>query len=80
MSDEYEDGGWDQNRGYSRGRGRGRGRGFRGHGRGGYSYNSPMVDPQENAGGYNRGPPFPGRGKHSLLFVYLMILQLKKIG
>ncbi|XP_057516094.1 glycine-rich cell wall structural protein 2-like [Amaranthus tricolor] len=63
MSTEYEDGGWDQNRGYSRGRGRGRGRGIRGHGRGGYSYNSSMVDPQENAGGYIRGPPFPGRGR-----------------
>lgn len=65
MSADYEEGGWDQNRGYPRGRGRGRGRGFRGRGRGGYSYSGPMVDPQQNAGGYNRGPPVQGRGNFS---------------
>ncbi|GAB4832965.1 hypothetical protein Ancab_006986 [Ancistrocladus abbreviatus] len=60
LSAEYEDGGWDQNRGYARGRGRGRGRGSRGRGRGGYSYNGPLVNTQKNAGGYNRGR---GRGR-----------------
>ncbi|KAL2895304.1 Ribonuclease P protein subunit p25-like protein [Bienertia sinuspersici] len=63
MTSEYDDGGWDSNRGYPRGRGRGRGRGFRGRGRGGYSYNGPMMDTQQNVGGYNRGPPFQGRGR-----------------
>ncbi|KAK9740056.1 hypothetical protein RND81_03G007900 [Saponaria officinalis] len=61
---EYEDGGWDQNRGYPRGRGRGRGRSFRGRGRGGYGYNGPMDDSQHYDGGYNRGPPGQGgRGR-----------------
>ncbi|XP_021756578.1 myosin heavy chain IB-like [Chenopodium quinoa] len=64
MSADYDDGGWDQNRGYPRGRGRGRGRGFRGRGRGGFNYNGPMVDPQQDAGGYVRGPPpVQGRGR-----------------
>ncbi|CAI9117032.1 OLC1v1018343C1 [Oldenlandia corymbosa var. corymbosa] len=59
---EYEDGGWENNRGYGRGRGRGRGRNFRGRGRGGY--NGPHVDNQEDAGGYNQEPPFQGgRGR-----------------
>ncbi|KAL6317671.1 hypothetical protein AAG906_030424 [Vitis piasezkii] len=61
VSAEYEDGGWDRNRGYARGRGRGRGRGFRGRGRGGY--NGPQVDAQQDMGGYNQEPPFQGRGR-----------------
>lgn len=63
MSSEYDDGGWDQNRGYPRGRVRGRGRGSRGRGRGGYNYNGPLVETQQNMGGYNRGPPVQGRGR-----------------
>ncbi|XP_057503041.1 glycine-rich cell wall structural protein 2-like [Actinidia eriantha] len=59
---EYEEGGWDRNRGYGRGRGRGRGRNFRGRGRGGY--NGPHVDTQPDAGGYNQeAPPAQGRGR-----------------
>ncbi|XAR64219.1 hypothetical protein NMG60_11024478 [Bertholletia excelsa] len=58
---EYEDGGWDRNRGYARGRGRGRGRGFRGRGRGGY--NGPQIDTQQDAGGYNQEAPPQGRGR-----------------
>ncbi|KDP36881.1 hypothetical protein JCGZ_08172 [Jatropha curcas] len=57
---EYEDGGWDRNRGPGRGRGRGRGRGFRGRGRGGY--NGPRTDMQQD-GGYNYDAPAPGRGR-----------------
>lgn len=69
VSAEYEDGGWDRNRGYARGRGRGRGRGFRGRGRGGY--NSPQVDAQQDMGGYNQEPPFQGRGNVSFnCFIY----------
>ncbi|XWS20913.1 hypothetical protein CRYUN_Cryun30bG0010100 [Craigia yunnanensis] len=61
FSSEYEDGGWDRNRGYARGRGRGRGRGFRGRGRGGY--NGPQFDRQQD-GGYNyEAPPQGGRGR-----------------
>lgn len=57
---EYEDGGWDRNRGNGgRGRGRGRGRGFRGRGRGGYS--GPQVDTFQD-GGYNQEAPVQGRG------------------
>ncbi|XP_057773768.1 5'-3' exoribonuclease 2-like [Salvia miltiorrhiza] len=48
---EFDDGGYDRNRGYPRGRGRGRGRNFRGRGRGGY-YQS---DAQNDAGGRGRG-------------------------
>ncbi|KAG4934555.1 hypothetical protein JHK87_048557 [Glycine soja] len=59
ISADYEDGGWDRNRGNARGRGRGRGRGFRGRGRGG-GYNGPHVDMQD--GGYNQDVP-PGRGR-----------------
>ncbi|XP_021902565.1 ribonuclease P protein subunit p25-like protein [Carica papaya] len=55
LSAEYEDGGWDRNRGYSRGRGRGRGRGSRGRGRGGYN------GPQD--GGYGYEAPSQGRGR-----------------
>ncbi|GFY95804.1 alba DNA/RNA-binding protein [Actinidia rufa] len=59
---EYEDGGWDRNRGYARGRGRGRGLYYRGHGRGGY--NGPHVDNQPDAEGYNQeAPPAQGRGR-----------------
>ncbi|GMP44620.1 hypothetical protein CsSME_00013476 [Camellia sinensis var. sinensis] len=58
---EYEDGGWDRNRGYARGRGRGRGRNFRGRGRGGY--NGPQIDNQQDAGHYNQEGPAPGRGR-----------------
>ncbi|KAK7280777.1 hypothetical protein RJT34_25844 [Clitoria ternatea] len=56
---DYEDGGWDRNRGGARGRGRGRGRGFRGRGRGGYY--GPYVDMQQD-GGYNQDVP-QGRGR-----------------
>ncbi|GAB4828374.1 hypothetical protein Ancab_035372 [Ancistrocladus abbreviatus] len=59
LSADYEDGGWDQNRGYGRGGVRGRGRGSRGRGRGGYGYNGPLFNSQQNAG-YNRGR---GRGR-----------------
>jgi len=59
-STEYEDGGWDQNRGYARGRGRGRGRSFRGNGRG---YNGPQFDTYQDAGGYNQEAPVRGRGR-----------------
>lgn len=53
---EYDDGGYERNRGYARGgRGRGRGRGFRGRGRGGF--NGPQVDAQYDAGGYNQEAP-----------------------
>ncbi|GMP81709.1 hypothetical protein CsSME_00036333 [Camellia sinensis var. sinensis] len=55
---EYEDGGWDRNRGYARGRSRGRGRNFRGRGRGGYS--GPRVDAQQDAEGYNQEGPARG--------------------
>ncbi|GFZ10479.1 alba DNA/RNA-binding protein [Actinidia rufa] len=58
---EYEDGGWDRNRGYSRGRGRGGGRNFHGRGRGGYS--GPQVDPQLDARSYNQEAPAQGRGR-----------------
>ncbi|XP_027092288.1 uncharacterized protein LOC113748941 [Coffea eugenioides] len=61
VSAEYEDGGWDHNRGYGRGRGRGRGRNFRGRGRGGY--NGPLVDTLEDTGGYNQEAPPQGRGR-----------------
>ncbi|KAG8377970.1 hypothetical protein BUALT_Bualt08G0089200 [Buddleja alternifolia] len=59
---EYEDGGYEQDRGYARGRGRGRGRSFRGAGRGGY--NGPQMDTQYDAGGYNQVVP---RGTASLI-------------
>ena len=65
MSAEYEDGGWDHNRGYGRGRGRGRGRNFRGRGRGGY--NGPLVDTLEDTGGYNQEAPPQGRGTQLFL-------------
>ncbi|KAF7140784.1 hypothetical protein RHSIM_Rhsim06G0013500 [Rhododendron simsii] len=55
---EYDDGGWDGNRGYARGRGRGRGRNFRGRGRGGY--NGPQIDMQQDASGYNQEAPAQG--------------------
>ncbi|XP_017981311.1 PREDICTED: uncharacterized protein LOC18591606 isoform X1 [Theobroma cacao] len=61
VSVEYEDGGWDRNRGYARGRGRGRGRGFRGRGRGGY--NGPQVDRQQDVGYNYEAPPQGGRGR-----------------
>ncbi|XP_073120194.1 uncharacterized protein [Henckelia pumila] len=59
---EYDDGGYEQNRGYARGnwRGRGRVRNFRGRGRGGY--NGFQVDNQYDAGGYNQEVP-RGRGQ-----------------
>ncbi|KAL9264052.1 DNA/RNA-binding protein ALBA1-like protein [Drosera capensis] len=62
VAPEYDDGGWDQGRGYyGRGRGRGRGRSTRGRGRGGYNYyNGPLANAQEGAGGYSRGR---GRGR-----------------
>ncbi|XP_073294864.1 uncharacterized protein [Primulina huaijiensis] len=47
---EYNDGGYEQNHGYSMARGRGRARNFRGRGRGGYS--SPHVDTQYDSGDY----------------------------
>ncbi|KAL0360505.1 UNVERIFIED_CONTAM: hypothetical protein Sradi_3735000 [Sesamum radiatum] len=59
-SSEFDDGGYERNRGYARGRGRGRGRSFRGRGRGGY--NGPQVDAQYDAGGYNQEAP-RGRGR-----------------
>ncbi|KAL6493008.1 hypothetical protein OROGR_032767 [Orobanche gracilis] len=52
---EYEDGGYDRNRGYGRGRGRVRGGNFRGRGRGGY--NGPQMDAQQDAGDYNQEAP-----------------------
>lgn len=55
---EYDDGGWDGDRGYARGRGRGRGRNFRGRGRGGY--NGPQFDMQQDARGYNQEAPARG--------------------
>ncbi|KAJ1425129.1 DNA/RNA-binding protein Alba-like [Sesbania bispinosa] len=58
ISADYEDGGWDRNRGNPRGRGRGRGRGFRGRGRGGYN---AYIDMQQD-GGYNQDAP-QGRGR-----------------
>lgn len=58
---EYDNGGWEGNRGYAGGRGRGRGRNFRGRGRGGF--NGPAVDTQYDAGGYNQEAPFQGRGR-----------------
>lgn len=65
VSGEYEDGGYDRNRGYPRGRARGRGHAFRGRGRGGY--NGPQVDMQQNADGYYYqeapGREAPGRGR-----------------
>ncbi|KAK8678353.1 hypothetical protein V6N13_143857 [Hibiscus sabdariffa] len=61
VSTEYEDGGWDRNRGYGRGRGRGRGRGSRGRGRGGY--NEPQVDSLEDGGYSYEAPPQGGRGR-----------------
>ncbi|KAL9261473.1 DNA/RNA-binding protein ALBA1-like protein [Drosera capensis] len=62
VAPEYDDGGWDQGRGYyGRGRGRGRGRSTHVHGRGGYNYyNGPPANAQEGAGGYSRGR---GRGR-----------------
>ncbi|KAK6131318.1 hypothetical protein DH2020_034947 [Rehmannia glutinosa] len=57
---EYDDGGYERNRGYPRGRGRGRGRSFRGRGRGGY--NGPQMDAQHDAVGYNQEAP-RGRGR-----------------
>ncbi|KAI3797320.1 hypothetical protein L1987_32576 [Smallanthus sonchifolius] len=64
MPGEYEDGGWDAPRDFTRGRGRGRGRNFRGRGRGGYSNNGPYVDDQYD-GGYNQEalPMQQGRGR-----------------
>ncbi|KVI07745.1 DNA/RNA-binding protein Alba-like protein [Cynara cardunculus var. scolymus] len=56
---EYDDGGWDAPRDYTRGRGRGRGRNFRGRGRGGYN-NGSYVDDQYD-GGYNQEVPMQGR-------------------
>ncbi|KAL3514807.1 hypothetical protein ACH5RR_027524 [Cinchona calisaya] len=61
VSGEYEDGGWDHNRGYGRGRGRGRSRNFRGRGRGGY--NGHQEDAHEDTGGYNQEAPPQGRGR-----------------
>ncbi|KAM7256017.1 hypothetical protein ACFE04_011758 [Oxalis oulophora] len=60
VSNEYEDGGYDRNRGYPRGRGRGGGRGFRGRGRGGYG--GPHIDEQQDGGDYNNEAPYRGRG------------------
>ncbi|XP_071698235.1 uncharacterized protein [Rutidosis leptorrhynchoides] len=66
-SGEYEDGGWDGPRDFSRGgRGRGgRGRNFRGRGRGGYRNGpGPNVDDDEYGGGYNQEIPMQqGRGR-----------------
>ncbi|KAJ8772688.1 hypothetical protein K2173_027865 [Erythroxylum novogranatense] len=61
VSAEYDDGGWDRNRGGARGRGRGqgRGRGFRGRRRGGY--NGPQADMQQDGGYYYEGH-VQGRG------------------
>ena len=61
MTNEYDDGDWDRNRGGNvRGRGRGRSGGnFRGRGRGGY--NGPQYDLQQD-GGYNQDLPAQGRG------------------
>ncbi|KAK4348972.1 hypothetical protein RND71_031727 [Anisodus tanguticus] len=61
MAAEYDDGGYDRNRGYGgRGRGRGRGRNFRGRERGGY--NGPR-DAQQDGGFYNQEAPMQGRGR-----------------
>ncbi|KAL3641021.1 hypothetical protein CASFOL_015989 [Castilleja foliolosa] len=53
---EYDDGGYERNRGFPRGRGRGRGRNFRGRGRGGYN-GPPQMDAQHDEGGYNQDAP-----------------------
>lgn len=66
MNADYDDGGWEHNRGYARGRGRGRGRGFRGRGRGGY--NGPPADIQQD-GGYYQEQPARGRG---IILIYLL--------
>ncbi|KAL9172857.1 hypothetical protein ABFS82_03G074300 [Erythranthe guttata] len=53
---EYEEGGYERNRGYPRGgRGRGRGRSFRGRGRGGF--NGPPMDANQDGGAYNQDAP-----------------------
>ncbi|XP_022941062.1 ribonuclease P protein subunit p25-like protein [Cucurbita moschata] len=62
VTNEYDDGDWDRNRGGNvRGRGRGRSGGnFRDRGRGGY--NGPQYDFQQD-GGYNQDLPAQGRGR-----------------
>ncbi|KAG4931810.1 hypothetical protein JHK86_048771 [Glycine max] len=74
ISADYEDGGWDRNRGNARGRGRGRGRGFRGRGRG-VGYNGPHVDMQD--GGYNQDVP-QGRvfGNQLLQLIFWEVFDL----
>ncbi|OAY50533.1 ribonuclease P protein subunit p25-like protein [Manihot esculenta] len=57
---EYEDGGWDRNRGPNRGRGRGRGFSSRGRGRGGN--NGPRSDMQQD-GGYSYDAPAQSSGR-----------------
>ncbi|KAK6118925.1 hypothetical protein DH2020_047333 [Rehmannia glutinosa] len=52
---EFDDGGYERNRGYARGRGRGRGRNFRGRGRGGYY--GPQFDTPHDTEGYNQEAP-----------------------
>lgn len=54
-SSEYEDEGYERNRGYSRGAGRGRGRNFRNRFRGGYS--NPSMEPLNDAEGHNQEAP-----------------------
>nr|GFB12947.1 DNA/RNA-binding protein Alba-like protein [Tanacetum cinerariifolium] len=56
---EYNDGGWDAPREFTRGRGRG-GRNFQGRGRGGYN-NGPYVDDQYD--GYNQEAPPMQQGR-----------------
>ncbi|KAK6115711.1 hypothetical protein DH2020_007980 [Rehmannia glutinosa] len=60
---EFDDGGYERNRGYARGRGRGRGRNFRGRGRGGYY--GPQFDTPHDTEGYNQEAPrgTAGRGR-----------------
>ncbi|KAL0347469.1 UNVERIFIED_CONTAM: hypothetical protein Scaly_1762900 [Sesamum calycinum] len=85
VSADYEDGGYERNRGYARGRGRGRGRSFRGRERGGY--NGPQLDVQHDAGGYNQeAPRGRGRGRgtrgrvvDSGLMVQLMLQLLESL-
>ncbi|XP_076925704.1 uncharacterized protein LOC143587008 isoform X2 [Bidens hawaiensis] len=65
IPEEYEDGGYDAPRDFTRGRGRGRGRSFSGRGRGGYNYNNGSYMDDQYDGGYNPdAPPMQqGRGR-----------------
>lgn len=61
---EFDDGGWDGPREFTRGRGRGRGRNFRGRGRGSYNNGPHAEDDHHYDGGYNQEAPMQqGRGR-----------------